>query len=143
LATTGALSDFLEKKFLDHLFGNTAYTAPATLYLGAFTSAPTDAGGGTELAIGTNGYARASVANNTTNFPNQAVNVAKSYSNGSTAITFPTCTTADWGSIVACAWFDASSAGNMLVWGTLTVPKTIQVGDTLTFPAGTFTLALD
>jgi hypothetical protein len=141
MATTGALSDYLEKKLLDHVFGNTAYTAPATLYLAAFTSAPTDAGGGTELAIGTNGYARASVANNTTFFPNVAVNVAKA--NASTAITFPTCTTADWGSIVACAWFDASSAGNMLVWGTLTVPKTIQVGDTLAFPAGTFSLALD
>jgi hypothetical protein len=39
--------------------------------------------------------------------------------------------------------FDAASAGNMLFWGSLTVSKTINSGDTVTFPAGslTFTFA--
>ena len=39
-------SDYLENKVLDHILGNTAYTAPATLYFALFTSAPSDAGGG-------------------------------------------------------------------------------------------------
>ena len=41
-------SDYLEDKVLDHVFGGSAYTAPGTLYVGLFTAAPSDTGGGTE-----------------------------------------------------------------------------------------------
>jgi hypothetical protein len=42
-------SDFLENKLLDHMLGKTAYTMP-TVYVGLYTAAPTDAGGGTEVS---------------------------------------------------------------------------------------------
>ena len=45
-------TDYLEDKVLDHVFGGSAYTAPTTLYVGLFTAAPSDTGGGTECSGG-------------------------------------------------------------------------------------------
>lgn len=52
---------------------------PATLYLAAFTVAPTSAGGGTECSW--TGYARLAITNNVTNFPAAS---ARSKANGAT-----------------------------------------------------------
>lgn len=125
----GSKSDYLEGKVLDHVLGNTAYSAPATVYIALFTAAPSDSGGGTEVTGGS--YARASVTNNTTNWPN-ASGGAKS--NG-TDITFTTAT-ANWGTIVAMGIYDASTAGNLLYWADLTVNKAINSGDTAKFTTG-------
>lgn len=118
----GSYSDFLENKLLDNLFGATAYTVPGTLYVALFTAAPTDAGGGTEVSGGS--YARKAVTNNTTNWPNAS---GGSKSNGA-LITFAT-PSANWGTVVAFAIFDALTAGNMLAWADLTTSKTINNGD--------------
>ena len=125
----GSKSNFLENELLDHVLGNAAYTAPATLYLALFTVAPTDAGAGTEVTGGS--YARLSVTNNATNFP-AASGGAKS--NG-VAFTFVTAT-ANWGTVVAYAIFDALTLGNMLWWADLTVTKAVNSGDTASFPIG-------
>lgn len=129
-----SFSDYLENKLLDHVFGATAYTAPGTLYLALFTSAPSDAGGGTEVTGGS--YARASVTNNTTNFPN-AASGAKTNAN---AITFATAT-ADWGTVVAVGIFDAASAGNLIAWGTVT-SQSVPSGVTASIPAGDLDITL-
>ena len=61
---------YLDDAIVNQIFGGVAYTPPANIYIGLSSTLPTVAGGNiTEPAIGTNGYARASVANNTTNFP--------------------------------------------------------------------------
>jgi len=125
----GSKSDFLELELLDHVLGNAAYTAPATVYIALYTVAPTDAGGGTEVSGGA--YARKDMANNATNWPAAA---AGEKSNG-TVITFVTAT-ANWGTIVAFGIFDAVSGGNLLYWGDLTVSKAVNNGDTAEFPVG-------
>jgi hypothetical protein len=125
----GSKSDYLENKVLDHVLGNTAYSAPATTYIALYTAAPTDAGGGTEVSGGS--YARVSVTNNTTNWPN-ASGGAKS--NGAD-VTFPTAT-GSWGTVVAFGILDASTSGNLMYWGDLTVSKTISTGDTAKFATG-------
>ena len=56
----GSFSDYLEDKLLKHAFTNTTYTPAATMYVGLYTAAPTDAGGGTEVSGGS--YARVSVS---------------------------------------------------------------------------------
>jgi hypothetical protein len=122
-------SDYLENKVLDHILGNTAYSAPATLYIALFTAAPTDAGGGTEASA--SGYARVAVTNNTTNFPNA---VGGTKSNG-TAINFAAAG-APWGTVVAVAVFDALTLGNMLFWAPLTSSRTVNIGDVVGFSAG-------
>jgi len=125
----GSKSDYLENELLDHVLGNSAYTAPATVYVALYTVAPSDAGGGTEVTGGS--YARVAVTNNATNWP-AASGGAKS--NG-TAITFPTAT-ADWGTVVAMAILDAATAGNFLYWADLTASKTVNNGDTASFAVG-------
>jgi hypothetical protein len=129
-------SDYLENKVLDLLLGAVSYTVPTTVYIGLYTVAPTDAGGGTEVSGG--GYARVAVTNNTTNFPT-ASNGSKS--NGTT-INFPTAT-ADWGTVVAVGIFDASTAGNLLFWANLTTSKVVQNGDTAQFASGSLTFSED
>lgn len=48
----GSFSDNWEAAILNHFFKGTVYNQPAHLYVGLFTVAPTDAGGGTEVTIG-------------------------------------------------------------------------------------------
>ena len=52
-------TDFLENKIIDHMLRNQAYTPPTTVYVALFTTATTDAGGGTEVSGGA--YARQAV----------------------------------------------------------------------------------
>jgi hypothetical protein len=131
----GSLSDFSEDEILDHLLGAATYTPPATLYLAVFTAAPTDAGGGTEVTGGS--YARLAITNNLTNFPASS---GGAKSNG--AVLDMVTASAGWGTVVAYALFDASSAGNMIGWADLTSPVLITNGDTLRFAAGALTYSL-
>lgn len=125
---------YWSNKSLDLVVGAQAFTAPVTLYVALYTVAPTaTSASGTEVTGGS--YARVAVTNNLTNWP-AAVAGAKSNAN---AIVFPTAT-ADWGSVVAAAIYDAASAGNELYFGTLTQNKTISNGDTAQF--ATTSLAL-
>ncbi len=125
-----SFSNYLENKVLLHVFGATAYTAPATLYVGLFTSNPGEAGGGTEVSGGS--YARQTAAFTVTG--NAAANTA--------AVEFPTAS-ASWGTITYAALFDASSGGNMLAYGGLATSKTIDSGDVFRIPAGDFDITLD
>lgn len=133
-----ALSSYLENKINDHVLGGSDYTRPATVYFALYTVAPTESGGGTEVSTSGTAYARAAVANNSTNFP-ASTNGVKS--NG-TAIAFPTAT-ASWGSVVAFGVFDAASAGNLLYFGNLTSSRSIASGDTARFAAGDFSITFE
>ena len=132
----GSFSDYIEGKLLDLLFSAAAYSIPGTLYAALFTVTPSDSGGGTEVSGGS--YARVSITNNATNFPAAS---GGSKSNGTT-ITFPAAT-ANWGTVVAMAFFDASSGGNLIAWAPLTTNKTIANGDTASFPASSVVITLD
>jgi hypothetical protein len=126
-------SDYLENKVLDHTLGKTSYTMP-TVYVGLFTAAPTDAGGGTEVSGGS--YARKSTAGADWNA------AASGSSSNANAITFVTAT-ASWGTVTHFGLFDAASAGNLLRWAALTTSKTIGSGDTASFAAGTLVVTED
>lgn len=66
----GSFSDFLELEVLDHVFGNAAYTAPATISFGLWTATLTDAStGATAGEPAGSGYDRVDMTNNSTNFP--------------------------------------------------------------------------
>jgi hypothetical protein len=128
----GSFSDYLENELLDHVLKVGAYTQPTNIYVALFTVAPTDAGGGTEVSGGS--YAR--VQCNTWD----AASGGASANTG--AITFPQAT-ANWGTVVAFALFDAVSGGNMLAWGDLAVSKAVDSGDTAEFAAGDLDVTLD
>lgn len=138
----GSFSDYLELELLDHVLGGADYTRPATVYVALFTDSNTatqrDAGTVTEVAG--NNYARVSVTNNSTNFP-AASGTTATKSNG-TAITFPQAS-GSWGTVTAFGIYDASSSGNLLMWGDLTTSKAIGSGDTPSFAASGITITLD
>ncbi|MCM2311330.1 MAG: hypothetical protein NDI84_08005 [Steroidobacteraceae bacterium] len=138
-ASAGAMSDYLEGKLLDHVFKATAYSGPATTYVGLSTTACSDSSTGTEVTGGS--YARVSVTSNGTNWTGPTGNNG-TIANGA-AITFPA-PTANWGSVSH--WFiaDASSAGNVLVCASLTASKTINNGDAApSFGVGAMTFQID
>jgi len=116
-------SNYLENKVVGHVFGGSAYTAPATLYVALYTSAPSDTGGGTEVSGGA--YARQTAA----------FSISADTASNTSAIEYPTAT-ADYGTVVAVGVFDASSSGNLLAYGNLTTSKTVSTGDVFRFNAG-------
>ena len=132
----GSFSNYLENALLNQIFRGTAYSFPGTLYVGLYTVAPSDAGGGTEVSG--NSYARVSVTANTTNW---AESTAGATSNSS-AITFPQAS-GNWGTVVALGILDASTSGNLLAWADLTTSKLIGNGDTPSFASGDLDVTLD
>lgn len=141
------MSDFLENRLIDHVFRGQAYTAPTTIFFALFTSACSDAAGGTEVTGGS--YARASLAASLANWAgtqSAGSTVASSGTSGTTSnngvVTFAT-PSAGWGTVTHMGIYDASTAGNLLICRALTVSKTINSGDTVTFPAASFTFQID
>ena len=55
------------------------------------------------------------------------------------AITFPT-PTAGWGTVTHFGIYDAASGGNLLFFGALTIAKTVNQADTVTFPAASLSI---
>lgn len=139
-----AMSDYLENKLVDQLFrGQTAPTT-TTLYVALLTAAPSDSGGGTEVTGGS--YARVAVTSSLANWAgtqSAGSTVASSGTGGQTsnnaAITFPT-PSATWGTVTHFGIYDAASGGNLLFWGALTINKTINQSDTVTFPAASLSI---
>jgi hypothetical protein len=125
-------TNYLEGKIIDHMLRNQAYTPPTTVYLGLFTSAPSDAGGGTEVSGGS--YARQAVALTAASGAGASENSAD--------ITFPQAT-ADWGTVTHCALFDAVSGGNMLMYTPLDASKTVNNGDTFKINASDLDIVID
>jgi hypothetical protein len=128
--TMSTFSNYLENAVLNHVFRNTALTSPGTVHMALYTAAPTDSGGGTQVTGA--GYARQTV---TFGAPSNGV-IAN------TAEVEFTATGGNFGAVVAVGYFDASTAGNLLAWDPI-VSATINDGDTLRFPAGELTIALD
>lgn len=149
-----ALSNYLENKIIDALLRGQAFSFPTSVYVGLFTVAPSDAGGGTEVSGG--GYARKIATADgaagpmdltdwkSTQNDNLASTGTTGQSTNSGAITFPAPSGANWGSIVAFGVFDAPTGGNLLFYGNLGTPKTVNDGDAApSFAAGALTFQID
>lgn len=139
-----AMSDFLENKLIDQLFRGQAAPTTSTLYVGLLTAAPSDSGGGTEVSG--NSYARVAVTSSLANWAgtqSAGSTTASSGTGGQTsnnsAITFPT-PSGTWGTVTHFGIYDATSGGNLLFWGALTISKTINQSDTVTFPAASLSI---
>lgn len=128
-------SDYLEVELRKHLFRTGSFTKPTVLAVALFTVTPTDAGGGTEVSGGS--YARVDLPPLDANW--SAASATDGATDNAVAITFPV-PSANWGVVVAFGIFDATTAGNLLVWGPISPAKTINNGD----PAPAFAIgALD
>lgn len=129
-----SMSDYLEQAILRHVLKDTAFAVPTNIYVGVSTADPGEAAGGLAEPVG-NAYARVQMNNWTWNS-----GAAREENNA--AITFPTAT-GSWGTITHIAFFDAATGGNFLGSSALLSAKTINNGDTISFPIGQVQWSLD
>jgi len=128
-----SFSDYTENLVLTYLFTTGSATRPTAWYVGLYTAAPSDTGGGTEVTG--NGYARVvtgtiSGSGTATTFTNAA------------AIEFAAASGGNWGTIGWAGIFDASTGGNLLAWAPLTTSRIINDGDVFRIPASSLTITL-
>lgn len=148
LAHAGAMTDYLENKLIDFMLRGQTFTPPATLYVALYTTCPTDSTAGTEVSGGS--YARVAVTSGLANWAgtqSAGSTTASSGTGGTTSnnavITFPA-PTAGWGVVNCWGIVDASTAGNIWIYSALTIPKTINNGDTApAFAIGAATFQVD
>jgi hypothetical protein len=129
-----SFTDYTENLVLTWLFTGSSATRPTAWYIGLFTAAPSDTGGGTEVTG--NAYARTATGTLSVSgtSPTNCTNAA--------AIEFAAASGGNWGTITHVAIFDASTSGNMLGWAALTTSRTINDGDILRIPAGDLDITL-
>jgi hypothetical protein len=129
-----SFTDHTENLVLTWLLTNGTATRPTAWYVGLFTAAPSDTGGGTEVTG--NGYARVATGTITVSgtTPTNATNAA--------AIEFAAASGGNWGAIGWAAIFDADTGGNMIAWAALSTSRTINDGDVLRIPAGDLDVTL-
>lgn len=124
------MSNYLENALINVTLRATSYTAPTTVYVGLYTSDPTDANTGTEVSGGS--YARKSA---TFGAPSNGASTT------SADITFDQAT-ASWGTIAYIGILDALTSGNLLYHTPLDTSKDIATGDIFKIASGSLTVTL-
>lgn len=124
------MSNYLENALINVTLRATSYTAPTTVYVGLYTSDPTDANTGTEVSGGS--YARKSA---TFGAPSNGASTT------SADITFDQAT-ASWGTIAYIGILDALTSGNLLYHTALDTSKAIDTGDIFKIASASLTVTL-
>jgi hypothetical protein len=124
------MSNYLENALINATLRNTSYTSPAVVYMGLYTSDPTDANTGTEVSGGS--YTRTAV---TMGAPSNGV------STNTAAVEFPQAS-GSWGTVGWIGILDASSSGNLLYHTALDTSKTISSGDIFKIAIGGLSVTL-
>lgn len=128
----------VELDLLEHFFQGAAL-ADTPSHLALFTVAPGEDGtGGTEVSGGA--YARVAVTANGTNWGSGSAGDPSTIEN-LLEISFAEAT-ANWGTVVAAAYMDASSGGDVLFVFDLGTSKAVDNGDTAKFAAGSLVAKL-
>lgn len=137
-------SNYLEDHIINHMLRNQAFTPPAAVYLALFTAVTgleADNPSAEAKAPGVHGYARQAIALD-----------AAAGGNGisaNTDIEEFTAAGGDWGAITHVAIVDHQTNVtwgtnvHVLMWGELTVSRTINDGDTLRFAVGDIDITVD
>lgn len=129
LGVTGGMSDYLANKIIDEIFRGVPFSKPSALYARLLTSAPTNAGGGTEVAQ--SGYQRTSIVRSLTAWAGTQGATSTALSSGNSGITSNNADIswplpgANWGTITHFALNDALVGGNMWFYGSMDTPKTV------------------
>lgn len=119
-----AMTDYLEVEIRKHIFRTGSFTKPTVLAVALYTAAPGETGGGTEVSGGS--YARVQRDPSDANWT--AASATDGVTDNAAALTFPA-PSANWGVVTHLAILDATSGGNMLLYGALAASKTVNNGD--------------
>jgi hypothetical protein len=131
-------SDYLEASLLNWVKGTTFPAAPTSVFVGLFSSDPTDTGAaGTEVTTTIRAAGRVAVTfgansgtgDGVTSVTNDAIVDFENAAAGATVTHY--------------GIFDAASAGNMIVSDALTASKTVNTGDPVSFPVSSITITVD
>jgi hypothetical protein len=127
-------TNYLENEVLDHVLGKGTrdFTSPANLFIGLFT-AVSDGEAGTVTEVSGNGYARTAVTFNTAS-GGSATNDGD--------ITFPAASGGSFGTITHIGVYDASTAGTLIFYGSLSASKTVDDGDIFQISDTNLTISL-
>jgi hypothetical protein len=124
------MSNYLENALINATLRNTSYTSVAIVYVGLYTTDPTDANTGTEVSGGS--YARTAV---TFGAPSNGV------STNSASVEFPEAT-GSWGTVGWIGILDAATSGNLLYHTPLDTSKAISSGDIFRITSGNLSVTL-
>jgi hypothetical protein len=123
-------SDYSENLVINVLLRAASHTGAAAVYVGLYTSDPTDGNTGTEVSGGA--YARTAVV-----FGAPSAGI----STNSSAVEFPQAT-ASWGTVGWVGVLDASTGGNLICHSPLDVAKTIDTGDIFKIATGNLSITV-
>lgn len=131
MATGASLSNYNENLLLNWCLTNQTVNRPTSWYIGLFTDSNVILDQPVSELVG-NGYNRIQV----------------SFSNaigGTTSNTNPVIFIANetWNTVKYLGIFDSQSNGNLLFWGALSSPKTLEADDQLQFAVNSITISLD
>ena len=126
----GNMSNYLENKVLEHSLGVASFTMPSAVYVGLFTTDPTDIGSGNEVSGA--GYTRKQAT----------FGVASGSISNNSDILFDTAQV-NYGTISHIAIFDSLTAGNLLWHGQLTASKIVMQNDQFKIASGQITDSFD
>lgn len=123
--------------FLNCLAGNIYHTKstpaiPAKYYLGLSSTAPDLSGGNVTEPASSGGYARIEITS------------LSEPSDGAVSNTSPVSfaeSTADWGTITHYVIYDAQTNGNLLVYGALSAPRSVESATVMTIKEGQLVLS--
>lgn len=118
-----AKTDHAENAILNHIFRGVAFPSLTNLHVALFTAAPGETGGGTEVTGG--GYARQSIARNTSNWKDPSTATQGQVSN-TNEIAFPVASADYPAPVTHVALMDAATGGNMWYYGALSSSVTIN-----------------
>lgn len=130
----GSASDYLENLLLNQIVGK---SPSESRYIALLTAAPDDADTGSTIVepVAMN-YARITTTA-------ASWNTASGGSVSNAAILTSNVASGDWGEITHWAVCTAATAGEVLVWGEVTVPKTVLTEDSFSFGAGALIIIMD
>ena len=145
-----AFTNSFARSLLDLLFRQTSITIDGLslqwsattdnkgFYLGFFTTPPTPSGAGTEVSSTDTGYSRyrIEVSTDKTMAAAATANDVSTSANAAALTIKAAATVAGMGTVTHWGLFDASTTGNLLIYGSLTNPVTVGADDTFVVAAG-------
>lgn len=136
------MTNFAETGVLNHLFRSPTLPKPATIAVALTRALGNDSQTGATIdeVPNSNGYTRVDLgapADSKFTIPVQD-GAGSGWIENTSVITFPACSTADWGWCSGIAILDSAThgAGNALYIGPLSAAQFIQVGTTFSIPSG-------
>ena len=125
-----ATSNYLENKLVDQVLRSIQMTTPASVWLALFTTDPTDADTGTEVAAASYGRQQVTFAAGVDGATSNAGEIAFAQA------------TESWGDISHIGVYDAETIGNLLYHGVLAATKTVDLNDTFKVADGNLDITL-